>query len=241
MIPFVYPTLGTGHFELVSHNHALGGGPRQTVMQWCCLCFCRCEQVDNQLLVTPYPALLYPISEALPPRHPAVRLCEGQGLLPSLTPGGSARNDPERDGDRKVLSLHRWVKWLGNIRRDVHCYQFVLLGNVNSLLECRLLDKTWYLEKALEMSVCRFPRCTPSSPTHLITSHRYHAAAVQRKACFELILRRDLGYAWVNFVRLISVRVVPMDINLDMALVDAFLELSTRMTELMDVSSLSVL
>lgn len=45
----------------------------------------------------------------------------------------------------------------------------------------------------------------------------------------------------MNFVRLISVRVAPMDLNLDMALVDAFLELSTRMTELMDVSSFGVL
>lgn len=30
-------------------------------------------QIDNQLVVTPYPALLYPIVEALPPRHAAVR------------------------------------------------------------------------------------------------------------------------------------------------------------------------
>lgn len=30
-------------------------------------------QIDNQLVITPYPALLYPIIEALPPRHATVR------------------------------------------------------------------------------------------------------------------------------------------------------------------------
>ena len=42
----------------------------------------------------------------------------------------------------------------------------------------------------------------------------------------------------MNFVRLVSVRVAPMDLNLDMALMDALLQLSTRIEDLLDVSRL---
>ena len=51
-----------------------------------------------------------------------------------------------------------------------------------------------------------------------------------------MILHRDLGYTWVNFVRLASVRLAPLDVNIDMALVDALLEVSTRVMDLMEVS-----
>lgn len=56
------------------------------------------------------------------------------------------------------------------------------------------------------------------------------------KTCFEAILDRDVGYAWVNFVRLASVRLAPLDVNLDMALLEALLQMSTRATELLEVS-----
>lgn len=58
------------------------------------------------------------------------------------------------------------------------------------------------------------------------------------QTCLEAILHRDLGYSWVNLVRLASVRMAPLDVNLDMALVEALLEMSARITELVEVSEL---
>lgn len=59
---------------------------------------------------------------------------------------------------------------------------------------------------------------------------------VPQHTCFEIILHRDLSCEWVNFVRLASVRVAPLDVNLDMALVEALLEVVARVTELAEVS-----
>ena len=59
---------------------------------------------------------------------------------------------------------------------------------------------------------------------------------LELQTCFETILHRDLGYTWVNFVRLASVRLAPLDVNIDMALVDALLEVSARVMDLVEVS-----
>ena len=56
------------------------------------------------------------------------------------------------------------------------------------------------------------------------------------QTCFEAILHRDLGYTLVNFVRLASVRLAPLNVNIGMALVDALLEVPTRATDLMEMS-----
>lgn len=56
-------------------------------------------QVDNQLVVTPFPALLYPIAEALPPRYTAAHLSD----LPPLPPLAMGRG--ERDHKVYITSV----------------------------------------------------------------------------------------------------------------------------------------
>lgn len=54
-----------------------------------------------------------------------------------------------------------------------------------------------------------------------------------------MILQRDLGYTWVNFIRVASVRLAPLDVNLDVALIDALQEAATRVMDLVEVSIMS--
>lgn len=56
------------------------------------------------------------------------------------------------------------------------------------------------------------------------------------KACFEVIVRRGIGYPWVNYVRLVSLRVAPLDVNLDGALIEAMLEMGARAMDRFEVS-----
>ncbi|CAM9268648.1 unnamed protein product, partial [Laminaria digitata] len=134
-------------------------------------------QVDNQLVVTPYPALLYPITEALPPRHAAVNR--------SAAP--SHRSLPLRRGEPLSFS---------------------------SFYDCSPL-----MSRSSRAASC----CVVAG-----------LLAPGLQTCFEAILHRDLGYAWVNFIRLASVRLAPLDVNIDMALVDALLEVSARVMDLVE-------
>lgn len=82
----------------------------------------------------------------------------------------------------------------------------------------------------------------PPPPRYLLRCHNYHqnvpsSLFVVFQSCFEVILRRDLGYAWVHVVRLASLRMAPLDINLDGALVEALLESSVRAMGYMEVRS----
>lgn len=79
--------------------------------------------------------------------------------------------------------------------------------------------------------------CAFSLPPSLLqqatTTTTTTTAAAATAPCFEVILHRDLGYAWVNFVRLASVRLAPLDVNIDVALVAALAETASRVADLM--------
>ncbi|CAM9365106.1 unnamed protein product [Discosporangium mesarthrocarpum] len=134
-------------------------------------------QVDNQLVVTPYPALLYPIQEALPPPTPTSR--------------SSAVN-----------------KGIAPFRRGL--WNSAVGPGVGTQLTPLVSDLSVGADLHLELQ-------TP---------------------CLELVVVREFGYAWVNFVRLASVRLAPLDINLDGALVEALIGLAARTASALEVNPL---
>lgn len=191
------------------------------------------HQVDNQLVVTPYPALLYPITEALPPRHAAVNRSAAPSF-PSL---------PLRRGVGSSLAGVESDQVCG-----VYCEPtyYVLAYSLNQS------DVFFSLLVRTQPPTIHVPSRPPTHPpTHPVpcsarllhpTSSRAASCCVVLgswlglQTCFEAILHRDLGYSWVNFVRLASVRLAPLDVNIDMALVDALLEVSARVIDLVEVS-----
>lgn len=76
------------------------------------------------------------------------------------------------------------------------------------------------------------PPLIPPPPIPLTTSTTTTWQQQATASCLEVILHRDLGYTWVNFIRLASVRIAPLDVNLDMALVAALGEMFGRVSSI---------
>lgn len=74
----------------------------------------------------------------------------------------------------------------------------------------------------------------PPPITYAIAGCPCHRLLQQQASasCFEAILHRDLGHTWVNFFRLASVRLAPLDVNVDVALLAALVEAACRVAEL---------
>lgn len=179
----------------------------------CALCGTGSNQIDNQLDVTLYPILLYPIPEALPPRHASIVPLPRSTIpvFPSMASGRRrrrARSSSQGPG--------------AEVRRKPRAFSRVRFCFVPSI-------------------TCSVSRGLRSDGFPSSLTERYLVASVlcslpTNKACFEVIVRRGIGYPWVNYVRLVSLRVAPLDVNLDGALIEAMLEMGARAMDRFEVS-----
>lgn len=194
------------------------------------------HQVDNQLVVTPYPALLYPITEALPPRHAAVNrsAAPSHRSLPLRRGVGSSLAAAEND---QVCAAVLCFRVYTLLFPTPLCLEFLSLHVLSAILNPPTMNNNFVknmLQQKEPPSFSSFYDCLPlMSRSSRAASCCVVAPGLQ--TCIEAILHRDLGYAWVNFIRLASVRLAPLDVNIDMALVDALLEVSARVMDLMEV------
>lgn len=161
-------------------------------------------QVDNQLVVTPYPALLYPVRETLAPRISQV---------PAVAGGGQDRQVRGFDVHGGGVPVYPSISRPLYIRR-LEFSKMPLMNIPHTVFE--------------PMSICPGPY-PPFSPEISAVLN------VEKKGCFEVNFQRDLGCTWAHVVRLASLQLAPFDVNLDGALVNALLELSSRAMEYMEV------
>lgn len=76
----------------------------------------------------------------------------------------------------------------------------------------------------------------PLSLRYLVVSTLFVSWGKIDQPCVELVVERATGYKWVNFVRFASVRLAPLDVNLDAVLLEALVEASGRVLALLGVS-----